>query len=135
MANEEHLARLLQGEAAWDWNEWREHNPHIVPDLRGASLIGGVLTLALLDRVDLAGADLRKANLHWGHSQVRISLAPLLWRLTSVGPISVGRSSLGHFSIKRTSVRLISVQQSLPGRSSPGPISLERISAVLTSPG
>jgi uncharacterized protein YjbI with pentapeptide repeats len=67
MANEEHLARRLQGEAAWDWNEWREHNPQIVLDLRGASLIGRDLTLALLDRVDLAGADLRKANLHWGH--------------------------------------------------------------------
>jgi hypothetical protein len=46
MANKRHLARLKQGVAAW--NQWRDENPKIWPDLREA---------------DLRGKDLRKANL------------------------------------------------------------------------
>ncbi len=38
MANEEHLAILNQGVDAW--NEWREENPEIQPDLVGAKLSG-----------------------------------------------------------------------------------------------
>jgi hypothetical protein len=34
MANKEHLARLKQGVKAW--NQWREANIHIKPDLSGA---------------------------------------------------------------------------------------------------
>jgi uncharacterized protein YjbI with pentapeptide repeats len=51
MANDEHVALLKQGVAAW--NEWREANPNIRPDLRGAFLF----------RADLRGADLHEANL------------------------------------------------------------------------
>ena len=46
MANDEHVALLKQGVAAW--NEWRLKNPNTVPDLSGA---------------DLGGADLGGANL------------------------------------------------------------------------
>ena len=38
MANEEHLARLKQGVAAW--NQWRRAHPEIQPDLDGAPLRG-----------------------------------------------------------------------------------------------
>jgi uncharacterized protein YjbI with pentapeptide repeats len=51
MANEEHLARLKQGVAAW--NAWRRENPTIQPDLQQANLI----------RTKLLGADLRQTNL------------------------------------------------------------------------
>jgi len=37
MANEEHLKILKQRIEAW--NEWREKNPQITPDLSGANLI------------------------------------------------------------------------------------------------
>ncbi len=36
MANEEHLKILKQGVEAW--NEWREKNPQIIPDLSKANL-------------------------------------------------------------------------------------------------
>jgi uncharacterized protein YjbI with pentapeptide repeats len=67
MANEEHLARLNQGLAAW--NEWRDDHPEIVPDLRGAALAGRDLAmygLLCLDGVDLTGADLREVYLFSG---------------------------------------------------------------------
>ena len=46
MANKEHLARLNKGVEAW--NQWREANRDIKPDLTGA---------------DLSGADLHEVNL------------------------------------------------------------------------
>jgi uncharacterized protein YjbI with pentapeptide repeats len=51
MANDEHVALLKQGAAAW--NTWSDANPHIRRDLRGADLTGA----------DLDGADLRHADL------------------------------------------------------------------------
>jgi uncharacterized protein YjbI with pentapeptide repeats len=76
MADEEHLARLNQGVEAW--NEWRENNPEIIPDLsraylrevdlreadfRGAKLIGANLAGAELNRAELSGAMLSLAYL------------------------------------------------------------------------
>ncbi|MEE8288739.1 MAG: pentapeptide repeat-containing protein [Nitrosomonadaceae bacterium] len=52
MANEEHLKILKQGVEAW--NEWREKNPQITPDLSTANL----------NKEDLYEADLNKANLN-----------------------------------------------------------------------
>jgi Pentapeptide repeats (8 copies) len=62
MANEEHLARLKQGVAAW--NQWREANPDIQPILTGADLREADLTEAHLFETDLQGANLNMANLH-----------------------------------------------------------------------
>jgi hypothetical protein len=55
MANDEHVAILKKGVAAW--NAWRSKNPDIVPDLQQADLIGANLIDA-----DLSGASLGKAN-------------------------------------------------------------------------
>ncbi|MGA2903657.1 MAG: pentapeptide repeat-containing protein [Candidatus Korobacteraceae bacterium] len=51
MANPEHLAKLKEG--VGPWNQWREQNPEIWPDLSEADL----------DKADLSEADLNKANL------------------------------------------------------------------------
>ena len=51
MANDEHVAMLRKGVAAW--NEWRDQNASIQPDLAGADLFGA----------NLIGADLRSASL------------------------------------------------------------------------
>ncbi len=56
MANEEHLALLKQGVNVW--NEWREKNPKIRPDLRGADLRG-----ENPKRENFSGADFSKANI------------------------------------------------------------------------
>ena len=78
MANPEHLAKIRKAVAAW--NAWREANPKVNPDLRGArlmpngALLRGVnliranlsqalLSGAYLMRANLIGADLSGANL------------------------------------------------------------------------
>lgn len=61
MANPEHLAILKQGVAVW--NEWRENNPEIRPDLFGETLEQVNLSRANLRDVTLEGAGLAKANL------------------------------------------------------------------------
>ena len=71
MANQKHLALLRKGTRVW--NEWRQKNPGIKPDLTKADLtcleIPGVnlreaeLSDAEIGRVDLSQADLSKANL------------------------------------------------------------------------
>jgi uncharacterized protein YjbI with pentapeptide repeats len=61
MANEEHVAMLKRGVAAW--NEWRRENPDIRPDLSEADLRKASLSEAALDEVNLSGADLSEGNL------------------------------------------------------------------------
>ena len=56
MANDEHIALLKKGVAAW--NAWREANPAIRPDLRGADLSGARLVEAHLSKANLSEANL-----------------------------------------------------------------------------
>jgi uncharacterized protein YjbI with pentapeptide repeats len=51
MANDEHVAILKKGVAAWD--AWRAENPGVLPDLSRANVSGA----------DLSGANLSRANL------------------------------------------------------------------------
>jgi uncharacterized protein YjbI with pentapeptide repeats len=59
MPDDEHLAVLRRGAAAW--NAWRETHDK-APDLAGAHLRGLDLSGFDLSRCDLRGADLRGAN-------------------------------------------------------------------------
>jgi uncharacterized protein YjbI with pentapeptide repeats len=66
MANDEHVAILKKGVAVW--NEWREENPNIQPelsrvDLSEANLVYANLTGAALSEANLRGANLMYANL------------------------------------------------------------------------
>jgi uncharacterized protein YjbI with pentapeptide repeats len=72
MANDEHVALLKQGVAAW--NAWRDKNRHIRPDLSGADLTGANLNSANLSGADLDGATLNRANL----SEANLSGADLV---------------------------------------------------------
>ena len=60
MANDEHVAMLGRGAAAW--NEWRADHDE-TPDLSRAGLRGLDLSGFDLSRADLRGADLRGTNL------------------------------------------------------------------------
>jgi len=60
MANDEHVAMLGRGAAAW--NEWRTDRDK-TPDLSRAGLRGLDLSGFDLSRADLRGADLRGTNL------------------------------------------------------------------------
>ena len=98
MANDDHIAQLKKGVAAW--NQWRAENlkpypsfpgiypPELKPDLSGAKLTRANLSEANLSgadlsradlsgakllKADLRGADLRGADLHWADLSVDIS--------------------------------------------------------------
>jgi uncharacterized protein YjbI with pentapeptide repeats len=60
MANDEHVAMLGRGAAAW--NSWRAEQDQ-APDLSGAGLRGLDLSGFDLSRADLRGADLRGTKL------------------------------------------------------------------------
>jgi hypothetical protein len=59
MANDEHVALLKKGVDAW--NEWRDENPDIRPDLSKADLNNARLNGAKLGFADLRGANLFEA--------------------------------------------------------------------------
>ena len=61
MTDPEHLARLKQGVKAW--NTWREGNPNILPNLKGADLSKGNLKGAFLARTNLEQASLERVDL------------------------------------------------------------------------
>src|SRR5215471_5151157 len=61
MANRKHLQVLKQGVQVW--NQWREQNGGITPDLYAASLGGADLMRANLSYANLYKADLMRANL------------------------------------------------------------------------
>jgi uncharacterized protein YjbI with pentapeptide repeats len=61
MANNEHVALLKQSVDAW--NEWRNENPKVNPDLAGANLAEAYLRGANLSLADLSGANLGQAHL------------------------------------------------------------------------
>jgi len=60
MADEKHLTILSKGVAVW--NRWREENPDVLIDLKGANL-----THENLENVNLANADMKNANLSFAH--------------------------------------------------------------------
>jgi hypothetical protein len=73
MANDEHVALLKQGVAAW--NAWRHENPDVRPDLSAADLSvadlsGADLFEANLIEANLSGANLIEANLSWANLSV-----------------------------------------------------------------
>ncbi len=61
MPNPEHLAKLRKDVKAW--NRWRDENPNVTPDLRGAKLNGASLGKANLFQADMRSAELREAEL------------------------------------------------------------------------
>lgn len=61
MAQRDHISKLRQGVVAW--NEWREQEPAVVPDLSGADLSGIDASAACFDRSLLRGATFNEARL------------------------------------------------------------------------
>jgi uncharacterized protein YjbI with pentapeptide repeats len=88
MANDEHIAILKQGVAAW--NAWRRENPDTRPDLSEAKLSGAdlpkanlretILSNANLSGALLIGADLYETNLSGANlSGANLANAHILW--------------------------------------------------------
>ena len=70
MANPEHLAILNQGVEVW--NNWRNENLDVRPDLSAANLSGADLSDANLRRANLMMADLSEANLSRANLQANL---------------------------------------------------------------
>jgi uncharacterized protein YjbI with pentapeptide repeats len=96
MANDEHVALLRQGVAAW--NAWRDENPNIHPDLSEANLGGANLGGADLYRVNLIEAQLSLANLIGGNlsgaNLTGASLTMASLREANLGGANLARASL-----------------------------------------
>lgn len=67
MANPEHLSKIREGVDVEVWNQWREHNCEVKPDLSGANLSEAYLRNADLSSTYLIGADLNLAYLIGAH--------------------------------------------------------------------
>jgi uncharacterized protein YjbI with pentapeptide repeats len=61
MANPEHLAKLKEGVKAW--NQWREENPDVIPNLRMSDLSDMDLFEVNLESADLCETNLERADL------------------------------------------------------------------------
>lgn len=65
MANDDHIAQLMKGVAAW--NTWRDDDPGMRPDLSEMILTGADLGGVNFVFANLAGANLDRANLRNAH--------------------------------------------------------------------
>jgi hypothetical protein len=91
MANQEHLAKLKEGVAAW--NEWREENPDTDPDLSDTNLSGADLGDATLFRADLRDAELSNTNL-FGADLIAVNLSNADLRSVELSRASLQRAVL-----------------------------------------
>jgi hypothetical protein len=116
MANDEHVALLKQGVAAW--NAWRDEN-RIRPDLTGALLFGANLSGANLTRANfgganLSGADLSEAKLIGAKlSEVNLSEAKL--GLADLRGANLGGADLNRADLHRQSLVALRPQSDSPG--------------------
>lgn len=102
MANEEHLSLLRQGTAIW--NEWRERNPEIKPDLDRADFTDADLSIADLHKTDLRGAKLRKTDLRGANlSEADLTEADL--GLANLRRANLCRANFSKASLEATNLR------------------------------
>ncbi len=121
MANAEHVERLKEGFRVW--NQWREENPNLPPDLieadlRGIDLSSGLTDIDLigadlsgvnLTRADLCGADLRRADLShtklWAANLRNASLINVNLRHADLREANLLYTNLGSADLQSASLR------------------------------
>ena len=91
MANDDHVARLESGVAAW--NAWREAAPDIRPDLRGADLSYAYLREVNFREADLSEASLTEATLSWANLR-GADLSGAYLRAAQLSEANLGRTNL-----------------------------------------
>jgi hypothetical protein len=92
MANDDYVAMLKKGVAAW--NAWRDENTNIRPDLSGA-----YLSAADLSAADLSGANLSAADL----SEARLCSANL--RVANLNQTDLTRANLDQANLNKATLR------------------------------
>jgi Pentapeptide repeats (8 copies) len=122
MANDEHVALLKQGVAAW--NAWRAENRNIRPNLSGAHLSeenlrgadlstailrGAVLRAAKLGKANLPLANLSETDLRWANlSKAKLGKATLSkanLSLTNLSGANLCQANLGGVNLERANLR------------------------------
>jgi uncharacterized protein YjbI with pentapeptide repeats len=118
MANEEHLSVLLQGPQRW--NEWRDANPEVQPDLRNADLheaelSGANLSRAILIDADLHQACLKEANLEAANLR-RADLRQTNFQRANLHKATLAKTDLRDANLREADVREADLRESrLPG--------------------
>jgi Pentapeptide repeats (8 copies) len=102
MANDEHVALLKQGVAAW--NKWRDKNPQVRPDLFGANLSGANLSLANLSKVDLREANLIRAYL------IRAYLIGAYLNVANLSGVDLTGANLGRAYLTKANLKGANLQ-------------------------
>lgn len=97
MANPEHLKKLKEG--VEEWNQWRNENPEVEPDLSGADLHDANLRKANLDEVDLIEVNFRRANLK------KASLGGALLRRSDLAGAKLHECNLAAADLTRANLR------------------------------
>jgi uncharacterized protein YjbI with pentapeptide repeats len=101
MANPEHLAILNEGVEVW--NEWREENPYIIPDLSHAHLSGADLSYADLTDTNLSYADLTDTNLSYADltdtNLIASNLGEANLRYTNLSGVNLSEVNLGDVNL------------------------------------
>ncbi len=130
MANLEHLSILRQGVETW--NQWRDINPHLIPDLydadlrnyplQGANLRRVVLGKTSLSLAHLQGADLFQADLYEAD----------LFR-TNLQQANLQQAYLCRANLYRANLRDAQLQQARLGRSDLTKANLQRANLSHTS--
>ena len=112
MANPEHVEILKQGVEVW--NRWRDENPGVEPDLRGADLREADLREAHLREAnlreaDLSGASLREADLIGAYlSKANLNVADLIGAYLSKANLykaNLNEASLSGASLRGAEIR------------------------------
>lgn len=102
MANKEHITILNQG--VRDWNQWREDNPTITPNLTWANLKAMNLQGKNLSRANLCEADLGNMNLS-GANLVEANLSEAKLVGTNLTNANLSHANLAIASLNKANLR------------------------------
>jgi uncharacterized protein YjbI with pentapeptide repeats len=110
MANEEHLEIFWQGVKMW--NQWREDNPEITPDLFQSDLRGRELIKVDLSNADLSHTDLGRANLSGADlSGANLSSADL--RQANLSSANLRQANFSNANLVNANLRYASINNAI----------------------
>lgn len=108
MANEEHLAILMQGVEIW--NRWRNEHLDTMPDLSGADLCSIDLSRADLSETDLNGANLNQTTLclvnFWISDLRNVNLSYADLRMAQFIETNLTMANLSHADLTSTNFNM-----------------------------
>ena len=113
MANKKHIDLLMQGVKAW--NDWRQNNQEVRPDLSKAELVRANIREVDFSKTDLSGANLSGANLMGANlsdavlmkanlSEAKLQWAKLFW--ANLSEANLSRANLSDANLYAADLRM-----------------------------